>query len=102
MSLGPYWIDPNGGCERDAIEVWCDYSDSLCQSCVDPVKKVSQCVCVCGRHCICYHGNQIPVGMKTRDIAKDDYYLATSLENAKPVSNYLFIYWVDVDMICHK
>ena len=40
MSSGPYWIDPNGGCEKDAVEVWCDYSKQLCRSCVDPVKKV--------------------------------------------------------------
>ena len=46
VSLGPYWIDPNGGCEKDAIEVWCDYSNGSCQSCVDPVRKVSPCVCM--------------------------------------------------------
>lgn len=40
MSLGPYWIDPNGGCVKDAIEVWCQYSETSCQTCVDPTKKV--------------------------------------------------------------
>lgn len=44
MSLGSYYIDPNGGCEKDAIEVYCDYSKELCQSCIDPLKKVRQCL----------------------------------------------------------
>ena len=43
MPSGPYWIDPNGGCEKDAVEVWCDFTNASCQSCVDPVKKVSCC-----------------------------------------------------------
>ena len=44
-------------------------------------------MCVCSRYYISNHGNQMPVGIKTRGIAEDGYYLATSLENAKPVSN---------------
>lgn len=41
MPIGPYWIDPNGGCEKDAIEVWCGFSKALCQSCIDPKRKVT-------------------------------------------------------------
>ena len=89
MLTGPYWIDPNGGCVKDAIEVWCDYRNASCHSCVDPVHKVRWCLCY--RYCNyskCNHGNQIQVETKSRDITTDGYYLATGLEDAKPVSVY--------------
>ena len=87
VSTGPYWIDPNGGCVKDAIEVWCDYSNASCHSCVDPVNKVRWCLCT--RYCNHNNGNhgyQTQVRTKSRDITADGYYLATSLENAKSVS----------------
>lgn len=51
---------------------------------------------LCSRYYICNYGNQTPVGIKTRGIAEDGYYLATSLEDAKSVSNsnYFMIYRV--------
>jgi len=38
---GPYWIDPNGGCEKDAVEVWCDFDDeNYCKTCIEPKRNV--------------------------------------------------------------
>ena len=38
---GLYWIDPNGGCEKDAVRVWCDFDDdSYCKTCIEPMKRV--------------------------------------------------------------
>lgn len=82
LLLGPYWIDPNGGCVKDAIEVWCDFTNHSCQTCIEPVKKVGNGWKCCSHN----HGNQVPVRLRSREIEQNSYYLLSSLENTKLVS----------------
>lgn len=36
---GNYWVDPNGGCNSDAIQVFCNFTDGVAKTCVTPEKK---------------------------------------------------------------
>jgi hypothetical protein len=40
LDNGLYWVDPNQGCEADAIEVWCDFTSqtSAVETCVYPTQ----------------------------------------------------------------
>ena len=42
---------------KDAVEVWCDFTNHSCQTCVEPVKKVGYCV---------MNGNVVVITMVTR------------------------------------
>lgn len=37
---GNYWVDPNSGCDKDAIEVFCDFSAAETWTCVSPSNAV--------------------------------------------------------------
>lgn len=37
--LGFYWVDPNGGCVKDAVEVFCNFSADHIKTCVHPIHK---------------------------------------------------------------
>ena len=39
LALGHYWVDPNGGCNSDAIEVYCNFTAGVAKTCVLPDKK---------------------------------------------------------------
>lgn len=34
---GLYWIDPNGGCPSDAIQVHCNFTNGVAKTCISPV-----------------------------------------------------------------
>jgi hypothetical protein len=36
---GHYWIDPNGGCISDAVEVLCNFTDGVPRTCIMPEKR---------------------------------------------------------------
>jgi len=40
LDNGLYWVDPNAGCEADAIEVWCDFNTypERVETCVYPTQ----------------------------------------------------------------
>lgn len=38
-NVGHYWIDPNGGCINDAVEVFCNFSSSQVKTCISPSNK---------------------------------------------------------------
>ena len=38
-ALGYYWIDPNGGCNSDAVEVHCNFSRGVPKTCLMPVQN---------------------------------------------------------------
>ena len=40
--LGYYWVDPNGGCIDDAIEVYCNFSNQRVQTCISPVHSEAE------------------------------------------------------------
>lgn len=37
--IGLYWIDPNGGCINDAVEVFCNFSKEHVKTCIHPVNQ---------------------------------------------------------------
>lgn len=39
---GYYWIDPNGGCIDDAIEVYCNFSNHRVQTCISAVHSEAE------------------------------------------------------------
>lgn len=39
MLAGNYWVDPNGGCNSDAIQVYCNFTDGVAKTCVTPEKQ---------------------------------------------------------------
>jgi hypothetical protein len=41
LENGLYWVDPNQGCEADAIEVWCDFTTqpATVETCVYPTQS---------------------------------------------------------------
>ncbi len=36
---GEYWIDPNGGCNSDAIRVFCNFTGGVAKTCIAPQKN---------------------------------------------------------------
>lgn len=39
---GYYWIDPNGGCISDAVQVLCNFSSGAVKTCIEPLQKESE------------------------------------------------------------
>lgn len=39
---GHYWIDPNGGCISDAVEVYCNFTDGVARTCIMPEKSEAE------------------------------------------------------------
>ena len=39
---GHYWIDPNGGCVSDAVEVYCNFTDGVARTCIMPEKSEAE------------------------------------------------------------
>ena len=37
-----YWVDPNGGCTNDAVEVYCNFTDGVARTCVLPAKREAE------------------------------------------------------------
>lgn len=42
FATGFYWIDPNGGCSNDAVEVHCNFSGGVPKTCLLPVQKKAE------------------------------------------------------------
>lgn len=38
-TIGHYWIDPNGGCISDAVEVYCNFTEGTAKTCIMPEKS---------------------------------------------------------------
>lgn len=36
---GLYWIDPNGGCSNDAVEVHCNFTEGVARTCISPAQN---------------------------------------------------------------
>ena len=36
---GNYWVDPNGGSNSDAIEVFCNFTEGVAKTCITPEKN---------------------------------------------------------------
>ncbi len=39
LHAGNYWVDPNGGCSSDAIQVYCNFTGGVAKTCINPEKK---------------------------------------------------------------
>ena len=37
-----YWVDPNGGCTSDAVEVYCNFTNGVARTCVLPAKREAE------------------------------------------------------------
>ncbi len=36
---GLYWVDPNGGCSSDAVQVHCNFTNGVAKTCIAPVSS---------------------------------------------------------------
>lgn len=40
--LGHFWIDPNGGCTTDAVQVYCNFTDGVPKTCIAPQQSEAE------------------------------------------------------------